>query len=459
MKHLEPEQIEQEARAASPEHAAHLAGCAECRAQVKSARGRQRLLAGLKPYTLSDLAFRRVEARLDEAVASGELSPSPWRWLGWSLGAVAAVALAFLVVSLRADPGAPGVVALPQPKVVLAQAPFHPLTVLEGRNLQARRADGAWRPLEAGDVLAAGEALSAETVLLAPDVDDVRWSFRASGSLSLGGVATLTLGAGEVVAQVGSRVELLASNRRVVASEALFAVSRVGAEVVLQVAQGEVEVFDTGTAERRVVKAPRALRWGDGSTLAAARDEQLGTVLPPATPARPWTRFDASALIAGTEVSLDGVKLGQAPFVTLVTSGRRRLGLTPPGGVQRESWLELVGGAPWVGKPELPALENDGPEPDAAALERVMAELKRQRPKLASCYEKWLKANPTAQGEVTLELVVGAQGRVKRARVLDGTISAASSECLVTTAKSLVLPPLGTDATLEVPLLLRTPGR
>ena len=60
---------------------------------------------------------------------------------------------------------------------------------------------------------------------------------------------------------------------------------------------------------------------------------------------------------------------------------------------------------------------------------------------------------------LSLELVVGAQGRVKKASVEGGTISAASSECLVTTAKSLVLPPLGTDATLQVPLLLRQPGR
>ena len=209
------------------------------------------------------------------------------------------------------------------------------------------------------------------------------------------------------------------------------------------------------TAERRLVKALRALRWSDGSALKDGRDEALRALAVPVVPGKPWTRFDTHALLAGTEVSLDGLKLGKAPFVELVTAGRRRLGLTPPGGAQRESWLELIGGQPYTAKVEFPSLEYDGPEPDAASLDRVMSELKRQRPKLAACYDKWLKANPTAQGEVTLELLVGAQGRVKRARVLDGTISAASSECLVTTAKSLVLPPLGADATLEVPLLLR----
>jgi hypothetical protein len=39
------------------------------------------------------------------------------------------------------------------------------------------------------------------------------------------------------------------------------------------------------------------------------------------------------------------------------------------------------------------------------------------------------------------------------------SISPASAECLVRTAKSLVLSPLGAEATLEVPLVLRSPGR
>lgn len=457
MKHLEPDVIEVAARTA-PEGdvAAHLASCAECRQHVASAKARQRLLGGLTPYTLSDVAFRRVEARLEEAIGAGELEPSPWRWLGWAAGALAVAAVAFVVVG--SEPSLPRVVSLPQPKVVLAQAPFHPLTVLATRKAQARQGEGAWRELSPGDVLEAGELLSSQSATLAPQ-DDVAWAFSVDGSLALGGVATLTLGAGEVVARVGAPVEVLASTRRVLSHDALFSVSRVGAEVVLQVAEGEVEVVDSLTAERRRVKAPQALRWSDGSSLSDGREEALVALVAPRVAAKPWVRLDASGLAVGTLVSLDGVSLGQAPFVELVTSGRRRLGLTPVGGVQRESWAELVGGQPFTPKVELPSLENDGPEPDAAALERVMSELKRQRPKLAACYDKWLKANPTAEGEVTLELLVGAQGRVKRARVTEGTISAASSECLVTTAKSLVLPPLGTDATLEVPLLLRTPRK
>lgn len=459
MKHLDPDAIEQAARTPPEgELAAHLAACAECRGHVRDAAGRQRLLGGMTPYTLSEMAFRRVEARLDEAVAAGEAAPASWGWLAWVGGALAAAVLAFVLVG---DGGAlPGVVKIPRASPQVAAAPFHPLTVLKASgDAQTRQGDEPWRALPVGALLATGAALSAESLVLAPELP-VAWAFQASGSLSLGGPASLTLGAGEVVAQVGAPVEVLAATRRMRASEALFAVSRVAAEVTLEVAEGEVEVTDSLTAERRVVKAPQALRWSDGSSLSSGQAFTLRTLRAPAVPARPWTRFDASGLLAGTEVSLDGVALGPAPFVELVTVGRRRLGLTPPGGALRESWVELIGGQPFAAKFEAPSLESDGPEPDAEALGRVMAALKAQRPKLAACYEKWLKANPQAEGEVVLELTVSAQGRVKRARVENGaTVSAASAECLTTTARSLVLPPLGADATLQVPLVLRQPGR
>ena len=455
MKHLEPEAIEVAARGSEP--VAHLASCAECRDHVRRAKGRQRLLAGMKPYTLSDMAFRRVGARLEEAVAAGEASPSAWRWWWWAGGALAAVMLAFVVVTHEGS--LPGVVKLPRPQVASATAPFHPLTVLRASpEAQSHDGDLEWHPLTVGDVAPAGSAVSAQALLLAAEAE-VAWAISAQGSLSLGGPASITLGAGEVVARVGSPIEVLADSRRMLSADALFSVTRAGAEVVLVVTEGQVEVVDSVSGERRLVKSPSALRWSDGSSLEDGREEALRSLVAPVIPSKPWVRFDARGLGEKTVVSLDGVRLGAAPFIELVTAGRRRLGLTPPGGVQRESWAELVGGQPFTAKLETPAVETDGPEPDAEALGRVMAALKAQRPKLASCYEKWLKANPNAQGEVVLELVVGAQGRVKKASVESGTISAASSECLVTTAKSLVLPPLGTDATLQVPLLLRQPGR
>lgn len=456
MSHLDPERLETLAR--SQEQDAHLASCAECRGHVTRARARQQLLGGLKGYTLSDAAFRRVEARLEDAIAAGQPQPSR-AWLWWSLAGAAVVA-ALLVLLPGETPRAPWTVPLPREQVAAADAPFHPLTVLRASvDTQVRAGDQPWRAVAGGDVLTAGQALSSTSLVAAPE-GDVAWALEAQGSLSLGGAASVTLGAGEVVAQVKSRIEVLAASRSVVAQDALFAVSRIGAEVVLHVAEGQVTVVDTVTAEVRVVKAPLAVRWGDGSTLAEGREEPLRALTAPAVPAKPWTRFDASGLKPGTEVSLDGVRVGVAPFVELVSGGRRRLGLTPPGEARRESWAQLVGGQPYSVTADVPLAEPEAREPDAESLQRVMTALKLQRPRLASCYEKWLKVNRDAQGEVVLSLVVTAQGRVKRAEVGHaGSISAASAECLVTTARSLVLPPLGAEATLEVPLLLRQPGR
>lgn len=453
MSHLDQEQLENPGP-----HAEHLKSCAECRRAVSLARGRQRLLRGMKPYTLSDMAFRRVEARLEEQVREGLPNATPWwRWLGFGAAALAATALALMVITREP---AESVVTLPTPKVEVTLAAFRPLTVIRATKASARLGGeaAAWRAVSPGEVLSSGEAVSADSITLSDE--RAEWAFVASGSLSLGGAASLTLGAGSVGATVKAPVEVLSGARRVIASEATFQVTRVGAELVVTVSDGEVEVVDTVTGQRRTVKATSAMRWSDAS--AEGRQEKVELVaFAPVVPPPPWVRFDASTLGAGTLVSLDGAQLGTAPFVELVTSGKRRLGLTPPNGALIESWVDLVGGSPFIAKVELPELGADGPEPDAAALARVMAELKRQTPKLSACYEKWLKANPQASGEVVLELTVSAQGRVKKARLPEGSkgISAASAECLVTTAKTLVLPPLGVEATLEQPLVLRPPGR
>lgn len=447
MSHLEPDVIETAAKEAPVgEVAAHLQSCAQCREDVRRAKGRQRLLAGMTPYTLADVAFRRVEARLDEAVESGALTPSPLKWLAVAL-AGAVVASLGLVLIARDEPLTQDLPAAP---VQVAAAAFHPLTVLQVQDAQ-RRDGAAWAALSVGDVVADGDAVSAKRLLLAPD-DAVAWAFEASGSLSFGGAASLTLGAGQVAARVAAPVDVLAATRRFHAVDARFSVTRAGAEVVLHVAEGEVEVFDTESSARLVVKAPASLRWSDGTPLTSHRTEADTTVADVQVPARPWVRFETGALADGTVVSLDGARVGTAPFTALVTAGRRELSLSPPG---TTSWVELIGGQPFT--PSVAPVEapREGPEPDAAALRRVMDELTRQKPKFAVCYEKWLKANRAAQADVTLTLEVTAKGRVRSAQVQERQVDRGAGECLVRTAKSLALPPLGVDATLELPLLLR----
>jgi hypothetical protein len=150
-------------------------------------------------------------------------------------------------------------------------------------------------------------------------------------------------------------------------------------------------------------------------------------------------------------VSLDGVRL--ATEAQLVSAGRHRLSIAGPGLPAHESWLELS--APY--QAGLPEAKDEGPAPDARALTRIQEALKRQRPRLSACYEKWLKANPAAvDTTVELHLVVAADGRVSQARVLGAAMSASSASCLVETVKALRLPGLGSEVELELPLHLTT---
>lgn len=367
---------------------AHLEKCAECRARLASARARVKLLGGMTPYTLSPMAFRRVEARAVEAAQAPRTS-----WWVWALGGVAAAAaLAFVVAR------APAREVIELPKVAeLPRVAFTPLTVIRASDdAQVRSGAGSWQKLTAGATLREGDALSGTSVTMSAE----QLKLQTSGELALGGAATLTLGAGAAVADVSTTTVLQAGTRRFSSSDSLFSVTRAAAELALDVARGEVEVFDSATGERRVVKAPASLRWSDGAL--APREEPPRALTPP----------DVTVPV---------------PELTLETE------------------------AP---KPVLLPEKRDV-DPDPKALASVRDEILRQRPKFSACYEKWLKTNPSAQGEVTLELQLNAHGRVLRARVEGSSVSAAAQQCLTTTAKTLVLSPLGAEATLQVPLVLR----
>jgi hypothetical protein len=242
--------------------------------------------------------------------------------------------------------------------------------------------------------------------------------------------------------------------------ESVFRVERTAAEVVLDVASGEVLVFDESTAQRRAMTAPARVRWADGTALEQGVAEPTVAFATPAGTKAPVVTLDLSGLPDGTAVSIDGQGFGETPFSLALEPGRHRVALTPKGQATQERFIDLVGGAPFLlGLAPLQADRDvEAPEPDARALARVLEDLRRQTPKLRACYEKWLKANPSASGQVDLVLVVTATGGVKRADVKGDPISPESAACLKTTAKSLVLSPLGSEQELEVPLVL-TPGK
>jgi hypothetical protein len=450
--HLGPDRIE--ALAARPAEAeAHLDACGDCRDAVTAARGRQQLVSGLVPYTLSDMAFRRVEARLNEAIDLG-LPPEPvrWRWVVW--GAPVALAMTLVVLAVM-RPEAPVVSPLIRPVVAVeAKAPWQPLLISQASgDAQQRPGHEAWAPVAAGAVLDENVAVSGSKVVLSAE----GWAFEAGGSVSLGGPATVAVGAGTLQVQVQAPVVVIAGGVRLSTAEGAFFVSRAAAEVVVDVFDGQLEVGDA--TERLTVVGPTRVRWADGSPL---RIEALGSAkVAIAVPRAPTVSFDVSALASGTSLEVDGQRLGETPLSVLLAVGRHRVLVTPRGQATRESWVDLVGGQPLrFHLPEValvPKVERT-PEVDSAALARVLEDLKRQTPKLRACYEKWLKANPSASGEVDLTLQVNAAGRVLRASVKGAPISQQSAECLVTTSRSLVLSPLGSMQELEVPLVL-TPGR
>ncbi|MBL9039223.1 MAG: hypothetical protein JNG84_11955, partial [Archangium sp.] len=154
MSHLTPEALE--AAAIDPSGAdAHLAACAACRQSVRDARGRRALLAGLTPYTLSDVGFRRVGAKLAEAADEGLAPPLRWPWVAAGLALAAAAVLVLAVQVDVADSAA-------QPPVTVAEAaPFQPLTVVQSSGDAQRKSATGWGPLQAGDVVREATAISA----------------------------------------------------------------------------------------------------------------------------------------------------------------------------------------------------------------------------------------------------------------------------------------------------------
>lgn len=454
--HLNDEQRDLVASGTSePGLDAHVAACAECQRSVKDAKARQALLKGLTPYTLSDMAFRRVEARLMEQVEEG--LPSPWpAWLKLGVPVLLAAAVALLVVAPWREVPAPVSPTTPVAQRVTPK-PFPTMVAtFASADAKLRRGEGAWQPLVASDEVTSGAAVSASRLVLAT-LADPRLVLEAEGAFAVGGQAMVVLGAGAVGA-VG-KAEVLAGARRVTSVDAAFHVERTAAEVVLEVATGAVTVFDEGGAAKRVVQGPARVRWADGTALDQGVLEQGSSWRPPLAPKAPAVKLDLSGLPDGTLLSVDGHSYGATPFSFLLDAGRHAVQVTPPGQPTQERFIDLVGGQPFVFTLSPDAeREVEAPEPDARALARVMEDLKRQTPKLRACYEKWLKANPHASGTVDLVLVVNAKGAVKKADVKGDPISAESVACLKTTAKSLVLSPLGSEQELEVPLVL-TPGK
>ncbi len=449
MSHLTQEQLEALAQSGGGDP--HLSQCAQCQAAVQRAAGRQKLLKELRPYTLADVAFQRVEARLMEEVQR----PRGFNWLRASLvvALAASVAMVAWYLAPRPQPLPAPVAVRPAPAPAQLKVLQTPMTAVRVEGLARRVPSG--RPLTAGDELKLGERLEAPgRVQLAAE----RLVLEGKGGLALGN--GLTADADDTLsAQVepGEETALVACAGTYVGGvDAAFVVTRAGAEVVLEVTRGEVKV--SGEAQLRdavTVKAPASARLRQGRLVGGIARPAESTRLTP-LPKRPWAKLELD-LPQGTQLDLDGAKVGTTPLSLLWSEGRHRWRTVGPGQVVHEGWLELVAGKPFTLRepPEQPEVE---PSADVvAALNRALRE---QTPKLAACYEKWLKATPDASGEVELNLKLAASGKVLQVQVdsHDTGMSKEALDCLVRTGRTLRLPPLGSRQEVALPLIL-TPHR
>lgn len=419
--HLSHERLEALAQDGGTD--AHLDTCAECRGSVQRARASRKLLGGLTPYTLSEAGFQRVEARLKDAVQRPE---RPF-WLWPALGFATALAVVAVLTLRPLAPAQPTPVPVAAAKA-LELAPWPQLTVA-----RAERAAG----LSAGQLMPVEATVSAEHAdLFGPGVD----VSLEQGEVRFGARAELERGLLTVMAAGESLRGGHAGPTYFAASDADYRVH----------ASGWVSVY------RGTVLVGTRADLSDAVTLTAPARYEHGQVLPfepsdplarPARGSVPWTLTD---LGAWDFADLDGVRL-TPPFSALLAEGPHQLALRK-GGSARTVTIDLRSPTTFQAPP-LPVKESAPPsESELQALQRAFA---AQRPRLAECYEKWLKANPQASGEAALELTISTSGVVTAAQVAAPDLPAEARACLVRTSRKLVMPRLAETQTVELPLVMK----
>jgi len=451
MSHIEAEKLEELAKSGGSDE--HVAGCAECQASLKAAKARVRMLKELRPYTLGDIAFSRVEARLMEEVGK----PRGFNWVRLGLGFALAASVAAVAWTLAPKAPAPSPI-VERPKVVAPKV-VEPLRVLTP-DLTAVRIEGGAKHSATNKPVVAGEMLAAD------DRVESAGKLTLSGErLMLEGKGVLTLGHGltadlddSFAAQVepGESTALLhCAGTFVGGVDAAFLVTRAGGEVVVEVMRGEVKVSsEAQLGDATTLKAPASAHMRQGRLVGAISRPAESTRLTQ-LPKRPWSKLDFD-FPAGTQLELDGGKVGVAPLSMMWTEGKHKWRAIGPGHAVHEGTLELISGSPFTVRspPEVTA----DVEPDEATIADLNRALKAQTPKLRACYEKWLKANAGAQGEVELNLSLAATGKVVKVAVdaHDTGMSKDALDCLTRNAKALVLPKVGSPQEVALPLILTT---
>lgn len=429
--HLTDEQVE------APGDSPHLASCAQCQKAVARAAARRKLLGGVKPYTLADVAFSRVEAKLMEHVRDNPPGP---RWsFGriFAIAALAAIVMMFAVSTVRPLLGN---------KAEIPIAAFEPMTVIHASGGVAAKA---------GDVLNKDASLDAEKGQVVLATSD-------GMALRLAGGARFVLGANDATVRLASGTLTVDGHSRgpwVVANathwvKVVDATFDIAADQ-LRLYRGSVVLADNAAFDNpRHVIAPAVFRFGDGATLSLGGAKSGLRDTPPP----PWAKLELA--LAASEVELDGQRVGSSPLSLMTTPGKHHLRALV-GEAWRDGDIELgagsTGGA--IDFPEKqnivpPAAVPTGPVVEADP-EAIAAAVKSQLPKLRVCHEKWLKVNESARGKVLMSVTVSPKGRVtKAAFTADEGVPATVNECLGRAVRAMTLPKSSEEVELEIPVLL-----
>ena len=130
----------------------------------------------------------------------------------------------------------------------------------------------------------------------------------------------------------------------------------------------------------------------------------------------------------------------EAPAATAASAASAEITASP------QTVCELV-----CERPEVLPRTADRPDYTANQTDDVNRVLEALHPDLMACYTKRLKANPTAHGFITVDMIIGSQGEVAKIDTTGGGIlGPATMDCIVKRIRRAKFEPPHGGGTLEV---------
>lgn len=102
-------------------------------------------------------------------------------------------------------------------------------------------------------------------------------------------------------------------------------------------------------------------------------------------------------------------------------------------------------------RPQVMPRPSDGPDYEAKASENVNAVLEAMQPDLYACYTKRIRVNPKAYGFITVDLLIGQDGKVRKVETTGGAIlGEGTMDCIADRMKKAEFEPPHGGGTMHV---------